>query len=98
MDGKLRSASGIASQTDALAKLEAEVSRRAGCNRAAFLQNTSCVLPYGPAIKRLFKFAPGEFVSVVFFGCRKKSASPVSATTHSIITPNWEKISHMRSK
>ena len=25
------------------------------------LQNTPCVLPFGPAIKQLFKFTPGEF-------------------------------------
>ena len=53
---------------------------------ARWLQNTSCILPCRPAIKRLFKFAPGEFSGVAFFWllfccCRQRqlAVSPIES-------------------
>ena len=49
----------------------------------------SCGLPFRAGCNG------AAFFSVVFFGCRKKSASPVGATTHSTETSDSEKVAHM---
>jgi hypothetical protein len=39
---------------------------------AACYKTRPCVLPFGPAIKRLFNFAPGKISLVTLLGCSKR--------------------------
>ena len=49
------------------------------------LQNTSCVLPFRPAIKQLFNFAPSKICLVTLCGCRQRVTRPtVGETTRTI--------------
>jgi hypothetical protein len=50
--------------------------------RGGLLQNTSCVLPFGPAKIQLFNFAPGKISWLLFWAVAKKSLA-VKGETHS---------------
>ena len=67
-------------------------------NGDGLLQNTSCVLPFGPAKKQLFNFAPAKLVWVLFWAVAKeylargaRTAMPNQIKVINIIQPEQKK-------
>ena len=83
MDGELRLVSRDADPTDPLAKLKAEGTPMLFSGQvvwAACYKTRPCVLPFGSAIKRLFKFVPDEFSLVTLLGYSKRVTRPRGET------------------